>query len=58
MLLLCHENDARLTTDSSFQNKVASLYLPLIGIIVNKKKCLFYPRSYNIQNNETTRYKY
>lgn len=41
MLLLCHENDVRLTMDNTFQSKIASLYLPLVGIIVNNKECLF-----------------
>lgn len=55
MLLLCHENDVRLIADNNFQNKVASLYLPLIGIIVDKKKCLFYQKSDNLQKNTSNR---
>ncbi|KAE9549990.1 hypothetical protein FO519_006810, partial [Halicephalobus sp. NKZ332] len=43
-LLATHEMDSRLS-DPGLKNKVASLYLPLIGIIMEVRKSLFDPYS-------------
>lgn len=41
-LLATHETDPRLS-DSALKNRVASLYLPLVGILMDVRCCLFDP---------------
>lgn len=48
MQLLCHENDARLSNDTSLRRRIAALYLPLFGIVLNVAGRLHDPYYYKI----------